>query len=53
MAHVSLSTYIDVNEENNKEDPKFKVCRYVKISAYKNIFTKSSIPNRSEEVVLI
>ena len=37
---VTSSRYIDFNEENNKEGPKFKVGAIVEISKYKNIFAK-------------
>ena len=29
--------------ENNDKDPKYKVCDYVKISKYKNFFTKDIV----------
>ena len=32
---VTSSTYIDFNKENNKEDPKFEVGDYVRISNIK------------------
>ena len=47
------STYIDFDEENKKEDPKFKVGDHVRISKYKNIFAKGYIPTWSEEVLVI
>ena len=31
---VKSSAYFDFNKENNKEDPKFKVCDNVRISKY-------------------
>ena len=40
---VKISTYINFNEENNKDGPKFKVGDRVKISRYNNIFAKSYI----------
>ena len=42
---VTSSRYIDFNEENNKEGPKFKVGAIVEISKYKNIFAKGYVPN--------
>ena len=48
-ADVKLSMYIDLNKENNKEDPKFKVGDHVRISKYKSIFAKGYVPNWSEE----
>ena len=38
---------------SNKKNPKFKVGDYVRISKYKNIFTKGYTPNWSEEVFVI
>ena len=35
---VKSSMYIDFNKENDKEDRKFKVGHYIRISKYKNIF---------------
>ena len=42
---VKDNTYIDFKKEVNDEDPKFKVGDYVRISKYKNIFTKGHTPN--------
>ena len=50
---VKLSTYIDFNKENNKEDPKFKVGGHIRISKFKNIFVKGYIPNWSEKFFVI
>ena len=50
---VTSSTYFNSSKEINDEDPKFKVGNIVRISKYKNIFTKSSFPNWSEEVFVI
>ena len=50
---VKSCTYIDLNKENNNEDPKFKVGDHVIISIWKNIFTKAYVPNWSEEVFVI
>ena len=47
------NTYIDFNEENNKEDPKFKVGDNVRISKYQNIFAKDYVLNWSEKVFVI
>ena len=52
-ADVNSSAYIDLNKENNKEVPKFEVGNHVRISKYKNIFAKASVPNWSEEVFVI
>ena len=40
-------------EESNEKDPKFKIGDHVKISKYKNIFTKGYTPNWSEEIFII
>ena len=45
LVNVNSSTYTDFNKENNKEDLKFEVGDYVRISKYKNIFVKGYIPN--------
>ena len=47
---VKNNTYIDFKKEVNDKDPKFKVAGRVRISRYKNIFGKGSMPNWSEEV---
>ena len=49
---VKLSTYIDLDKKNNKEDPKFNHCDHVRISKYKN-YAKRCFPNWSEEVFVI
>ena len=38
---VKSSTYIDSCKDDNESDPKFETGDIVKISKYKNIFTKS------------
>ena len=50
---VNLSTYIDFNKENDKEDLKFKVSDNVRISKSKKIFAKVCISNWSEEFFAI
>ena len=50
---VKDKTYIDFKKEVNDRDPKFKVCDHVRISKYKNIFTKRYTPNCSEEVFVV
>ena len=50
---VNPSMYIDFDKENNKEGPKFKVGDHVKISEYKNIFSKGYVTNWSKEVFVI
>ena len=50
---VKDNTYIDFEKEVNDKDPKFKVGDHVRISKYKNIFTKGYTPNWFEEVFVI
>ena len=50
---VKDNTYIDFGKEVNDNDPKFKVGDHVRISKYKNIFSKVYTPNWSEEVFVI
>ena len=47
------NTYIDFKKEINDKDPKFKVGDHVRISKYKNIFSKGYTPNWSEEIFVI
>ena len=42
---IKDNTYIDFEREVNNKDPKFKVGDGVRISKYKNIFTKGYMPN--------
>ena len=50
---VKGNTYIDFGREVNDNDPKFKVGDHMRISKYKNIFTKHYTPNWSEEIFVI
>ena len=50
---VTDGSYAEYNENFNEKDPKFKVGDNVRISKYKNIFTKGYTPNWSEEVFII
>ena len=52
-ADVKDNTYIDFKKEVNDKDPKFKVGDHVRISKYKNIFTKGCTPNWSEDVLVV
>ena len=47
---VTSDSYAEYNEDSNENDPKFKIGDYVRISKYKNIFTKGYTQNWSEEV---
>ena len=44
------NTYTDSIKEINDKDAKFKIVDIVRISKYKNIFTKGYVPNWSKEV---
>ena len=50
---VKDNTYIDFGKEVDNNDHKFKVSDHVRISKYKNIFSKGYTPNWSEEVFVI
>ena len=50
---VNPSIYIDVNKENNKKGPKFKVGDNNRTSKYKIIFANVKVPNWSEEAFVI
>ena len=50
---VKDNTYTDFSKEVNDNDPKFKVGDHVRLSKYKNIFSKDYTPNWSEEVFVI
>ena len=50
---VKDNTYIEFGKEVNDNDPKFKVGDRVRISKYKNTFSKGYTPNWSEEVLVI
>ena len=50
---VKDNTYINVKKEVNDKNPKFEVGDHVRISKYKNIFTKRYMPNWSEEIFII
>ena len=50
---VKDNTYVNIDQEVNDKDPKFKVGDHVRISKYKNTFTKSYNQNLSEEIFVI
>ena len=50
---VTPDSYAEYNEDSNEKDPKFKVGDHVRISKYKNIFTKGCTTNWSEEVFVV
>ena len=47
---LKSNTYINSSKEINDKDPKFKIGDTVRISKYKNIFTKGHVLNWPEEV---
>ena len=51
--NVNTSTYIDFYVERNYKDVKFEVGDHVRISKYKNIFSKGYTPNFSKEDFVI
>ena len=51
--NVKDNTHIGFKKEIYNKDPKFKVGDYVRISKYKNIFSKGYMPNWSEEIFVI
>ena len=53
MKKIYQSTYTDFSKANNNREPQFKIGDIVRISKYKNIFTKGYTPNWCEEVVAI
>ena len=50
---VKDDSFAEYNEESNEKDPKFKIGDHVRISKYKNVFSKRYTPNWSEEIFLV
>ena len=50
---VKDNTSINIGNEVNDNDPKFKVGDHIRISKYKTIFTKGYTPNWSEGIFVI
>ena len=50
---VTNDYFIENTEKSNKEDPKFETGDHVRISKYKNIFSKGYTPNWSEEIFIV
>ena len=50
---VKDKTYIDFKKQVNDKDPKFIIGDHVRISKYKNIFTKGYMPNFSEKTFVV
>ena len=53
LIDVTDDSFAEYNEDLNKRNLKFKVGDHVRISKYKNIFTKGYASNWSEEVFVI
>ena len=49
---VTNDSYAEYNEDPNNKNPKFKFGDRVRISKYKNIFSKGYAPNWPEEVFI-
>ena len=52
-ADVKDNTYIDFKKEVNDKDLKFKIGDHLRISKYKNIFSKGYTPNWPKEVFVV
>ena len=52
-ADVKPNTYAESSKDINMKNAKFKISDTIRISKYKNMFTKGYTPNWSEEVFLI
>ena len=50
---VKCDSFAEYNEESKEKNPRFKVGDHVRISKYKNIFTKGYAPNWSEESFVV
>ena len=50
---VTSDSYAEYNENSNKNDPEFKVGDHVRISKYKNIFSKGYAPSWLVEVFVV
>ena len=53
MTQIDVKDNTCIGKEVNDKDPKFKVGDHVRISKYKNIFTKGYTPNWSEEIFVL
>ena len=50
---VKNDSFAKYSDESNEKDLKFKVNDHVRISKYKNIFTKRCAPNWSEKIFVV
>ena len=48
-----MNILLNIAEESNEKGPKFKVGDHVRISKFKNVFTKGYTPNWSKEVFVV
>ena len=53
VTDVRDDSFTEYNEESNKKNPKFKIGDHVRISKYKNIFSKGYALNWSEEIFVV
>ena len=53
MKPVDMKSSKYSSKEINDKDPKFKIGNIVRISKYKNVFSKDYVPNWPEEVFVI
>ena len=51
--HFTSDSYAEQNEDSNEKDPNFKVGDHVRISKYKNVFSKGYTVNWAEEVFVV
>ena len=51
--NVKNGSFAEYNEESNEKDPKFEINYHVRISKYKDVFTKDEKPNWSEEIFVV
>ena len=53
LIDVREDSFAKYNEESNEKDPKFKIGDHVRISKYKNIFSKGHTPNWSGKIFVV
>ena len=50
---VTSNSFVEYSEKTNKKSPNFKIGDPVRVSQYKNVFTKGYTPNWSEKVFVV
>ena len=50
---VTGNSFVEYSEKTNKKSPNFKIGDPVRVSQYKNVFTKGYTPNWSEKVFVV